>query len=154
MRNITRCSRSSEDHEGFNRRVHRITLQDRTGKVHILEGKALPHKLTLDTGKARKGFHVAEILLEPESADSLLSLPRGEIWPSRRDVAHGLAAIGLFVLMQRFAAQLNSPHPQPASLTPSVYALPPYLPGSENRRQRLDPVGSEVVDGVRHRWER
>ena len=144
----------SEDHDGVNRRVHRITLQDRTGKVHILEGKALPHKLTLDTGKARKGNHVAEILLKPESASSLFSLPEGEIWPSRRDVAHGLVGIALFVLMQRFAIQLASVHQQPASLTQSAFALPPHLPGSENNRQRLDPVGSEVVDGVRRRWER
>jgi len=83
-----------------NRRLHRIEFQDRTGKVHVLEGKELPNFLMANTGTAQKGHHVATILLKPESAGSLI--PKWDAWPTHRDVLNGLAAVVLFMMMQRF----------------------------------------------------
>ena len=91
-----------ENGEVKNRRLHRIEFQDRTGRVHILEGKDLPNFLKADTGTAQKGHHVATILLNPESAKSLLPSQDGYAWPTNRDVLHGLAAVVLFMMMQRF----------------------------------------------------
>jgi hypothetical protein len=91
-----------ENGEVKNRRLHRIEFQDRTGKVHILEGKELPNFLKADTGTAQKGHHVATILLEPEKATRSL-IPKWEAWPTHRDVLNGLAAVVLFMMMQHFA---------------------------------------------------
>ena len=92
----------AENGEVTNRRLQRIEFQDRTGKVHILEGKELPNFIMVNTGTAQKGQHVATILLKPESAGSLIPA-MGEIWPSRRDVLHGFAAVVLFMMLQHFA---------------------------------------------------
>jgi len=35
-------------------RLHRIEFQDRTGKVHVLEGKQLPNYLSVHTGTGQK----------------------------------------------------------------------------------------------------
>ena len=84
-----------------NRRLHRIEFQDRAGRVHILEGKELPNLVRVDTATAQKGHHVGTILLEPEKATSSL-IPKWEAWPNHRDVLNGLAAVVLFMMLQRF----------------------------------------------------
>ena len=91
-----------ENGQVMNRRLHRIEFQDRTGKVHVLEGKELPNFLMANTGAGQKGHHVATILLKPESAGSLIPA-MGELWPSRRDALHGFAAVVLFMMLQHFA---------------------------------------------------
>ena len=116
----------TEDHDVINRRLHRVTLQDKTGKVHILEGKELPHKLTVDTSKALKGRHISEILTKP--GDTLPSLG-SEQWPSKRDMLHGFAAFVLFMSIQHFV-RLASEELESTSVIPSSFALPPFLPGS------------------------
>ncbi len=88
----------SENGQVMNRRLQRIEFQDRTGKVHILEGRHLPNYIMASTGQAQKGQHVAQILLEPEKARPLLP----EAWPTHRDVLNGLAAVVLFMMMQHF----------------------------------------------------
>lgn len=90
----------AENGNVMNRRVHRIEFQDRTGKVHILEGNAMPELITLSTGTAQKGCHIATILLKPESAPANSS--EGGLWPSKRDVLHGFAGIVVLVLLQHF----------------------------------------------------
>ncbi len=89
----------TENGQVMNRRLHRIEFQDRTGKVHVLEGKQLPNHIMAHTGQAQKGQHCATILLEPEKAKSLIP----EAWPTHRDVLNGLAAVVLFMMMQHFA---------------------------------------------------
>ena len=92
----------TENGQVMNRRLHKLEIQDRTGKVHILEGKLLPNVITASTGQGQKGHHVATILLNPESAKSLIPSQDGYAWPTHRDVLHGLAAVVLFMMMQRF----------------------------------------------------
>src|SRR5438094_178599 len=94
----------AENGRVMNRRLHRIEFQDRAGKVHILEGKELPNHIMASTGQAQKGQHVAQILLKPESAVSLIPYA----WPTHRDVLHGLAAVVLFMMMQHFVHIANA----------------------------------------------
>ena len=97
-----------ENGEVKNRRLHRLEFQDRTGNVHILEGKDLPNFLMAHTGTAQKGHHIGTILLEPEKARSII--PSRYEWPTKRDLLHGLAAVVLFMMLQRFV-QLASALP-------------------------------------------
>lgn len=97
-----------------NRRLHRIEFQDRTGKVHTLEGKDLPNFISVDTGTGQKGHHIGTILLEPEKATRSL-IPKWEAWPNYRDLLNGLAAVVLFMMLQRFV-QIASTHPDTQAL--------------------------------------
>ncbi len=90
----------AENGNVMNRRVHRIEFQDRTGKVHVLEGATLPTLVMLSTGTAQKGCHIATILLKPETLPA--NSPEGGLWPSKRDVLHGFAGLVVLALLQHF----------------------------------------------------
>jgi hypothetical protein len=91
----------TENGQVRNRRLQRIEIQDSTGRMHILEGKALPDFIRADTGLAEKGEHLATILLQPEKAKAKSLIP--EAWPTNRDVLNGLAGMVLLMMMLRFA---------------------------------------------------
>ncbi len=50
------------------RRIHRMEVQDRHGRVHILTGDRLPDLVTTSVGPGMKGCHLAQILLSPNAA--------------------------------------------------------------------------------------
>ena len=87
----------------FNRQIHRITVQDRTGVTRTVSGKELPNLLVLNTGATHSGQNVAEILLSPERIKRRYSPFESKPWPCGRDVLN--FAIGFFaILMLRFFA--------------------------------------------------
>src|SRR5262249_19126237 len=81
----------------------------------------------------------SEILTKP--GHSIPSLGSQE-WPSKRDVLHGFAAFVLFMSLQHFV-RLASAELESTSVTPSGYAVPPYLPGSAKE--------SAVLSGIKGR---
>ncbi|MCI0459841.1 MAG: hypothetical protein L0Z62_23065 [Gemmataceae bacterium] len=90
-----------EDDRVLNRRVHRIEIQARDGRLHVLEGKRLPTFIQTNTGTGFKGAHLMQILVKPTSwKDTLL-----ESWPTSRDLVHGVLGI-LFCVLVRLLTHL------------------------------------------------
>ena len=125
----------TENGDVKNRRLHRLEFQDRTGKVHILEGKELPNFIMASTGQGQKGCHMATILLKPESATPLIPILGFSLWPTRRDVLCGLAGMIAFMFVLHWVRVAD------ADSTPRANALPPYSPGVTNNWLPLDPSG-------------
>lgn len=85
------------------RRLHRIEIQARDGRLHVIRGEDLPDGFVTNTGHGYKGKHIAQILLRPHSTRRLPA-PDVDYWPKARDVLHvGLGIFGF--LMLRFFAQ-------------------------------------------------
>ena len=88
-----------EDGKVLNRRIHRIEVQARDGRLYVLEGKQLPAFIQTNAGAGFKGQHVMQVLLKPG--------PRSEAplgpWPTGRDLVHGVLGI-LFCVLVRLVA--------------------------------------------------
>lgn len=86
------------------RRLHRIEIQARDGRLHVIRGDKLPDGFVTSAGHGHKGEHIAQILLRPDSIRQL-SAPDVDYWPKARDVLHfGLGVFGF--LMLRFFVSL------------------------------------------------
>ena len=79
----------TENGKVMHRRLHRIEVQDRTGRLHILQGDTLPESIGTFSGQAYKGAHTATILLRPEKIRVPTAAPVDTAsWPNLRDVAN------------------------------------------------------------------
>ena len=89
------------------RRLHRIEIQARDGRLYVIRGKNLPDGFVSNTGHGHKGEHIAQILLRPESIRNLHA-PDVDFWPKARDVLHvGLGVFG-FLMLRFFISLLQN----------------------------------------------
>ena len=54
------------------RRLHRIEIQARDGRLHVIRGEDLPDGFVTSAGHGHKCKHIAQILLRPQSAGATL----------------------------------------------------------------------------------
>ena len=90
-----------ENGQVLNRRLHRIQVQARDGRMYILTGDKLPDFIQTCSGLGFKGVHTAQILMSPETIPHkpAYQLPVTEAWPVSRDVVHmALGVIGFFAV--------------------------------------------------------
>ena len=87
----------SENGKVLNRRLHRIEVQSRNGRMFPITGQDLPERISTYAGQDHKGEHLGQILLSPNK------VPRRPYvriekrpWPSFRDVLN--FAIGFFAV--------------------------------------------------------
>ena len=71
-----------------------MRIQAADGRLHHLEGRALPESFTFYSGVPYSGAHLAEVLLNPEDAKASPILPTSG-WISKRDAFFLL--LGMFV---------------------------------------------------------
>ncbi len=77
------------------RRIHLMVIQAANGRVFHLTGDDLPDSIILQSGVSFHGAHVAQVLLNPESAKATLSPPTNS-WLTGRDIF--FAVMGYVVL--------------------------------------------------------
>jgi hypothetical protein len=77
-----------ENGKVLTRRLHRIEIQARDGRLYALTGDRLPDALVTNSGHAYKGEHIAQILLRPESCTAYETPRQAAAWPNLRDVAN------------------------------------------------------------------
>ncbi len=88
----------------LNRRIHRLEIQARDGRMYVVQGDKLPDFIQLSTGAGHQGEHVGQILLNPQAA-RLLPSPETRPWPCGRDLLN-VAVVFFAVAMLRFVASL------------------------------------------------
>ena len=86
------------------RRIHRIEIQDRKGRLHVLSAETLPDFIQTSAGVGHKGKHMAQILFGPESVKG--RAPDTQPWPTLRDVTNVGMGI-LLLVMLKFVASLT-----------------------------------------------
>ena len=76
-----------ENGQVMTRRLHRLEVQGKDGRLYVLEGRHLPDFIQTCSGHGHKGKHLAQILLHPRNFPPQ---PREEFkrWPNVRDVVH------------------------------------------------------------------
>lgn len=57
-----------ENGKSTRRRIHKMEVQDRNGRLHTIIGDDLPEWVGLFSGQGMKGCHLAQILLSPNPA--------------------------------------------------------------------------------------
>ena len=83
----------NENGKSLTRRVHTMVVQDAEGRVHWLSGDKLPESITLHTGHAYRGAHLAEVLLNPKKAKAI-PLSAAPTWsPSPQNVLYLVAGM-------------------------------------------------------------
>jgi hypothetical protein len=87
-----------ENGKVLNRRLHRIEIQARDGRLYIVTGEKLPDFLQTCSGHGYKGEHIAQILMHPKVGRSPDAEPKP--WPTSRDALHAVLGLGLFLLLQ------------------------------------------------------
>lgn len=96
----------TENGKVMHRRLHRIEVQDRNGRMHILEGDKLPESIGGFSGQAYKGAHLATILLRPETIRVPKAAPPDTAsWPNLRDAVNLLLGF-LGIVILRFTIAL------------------------------------------------
>ena len=71
------------------RRLHRMEVQDRFGRMHYLRDDDLPETIDTFSGQGYTGAHLATILLRPEKLRVPQAAPPDTAaWPNLRDVAN------------------------------------------------------------------
>ena len=93
-----------ENGKAMVRRLHRMEIQAKNGRVYTLRGENLPEAMITNVGDSHKGEHVAQILLNPRPTPSLTS-EEINFYPKARDVLH--IGLGIFCfLLVRFVLVL------------------------------------------------
>lgn len=87
------------------RRLHRIEIQSRDGRLYVIKGDDLPDGFVTCTGHGHKGKHVAQILLKPHSMRRLPA-PDVDYWPKARDVFHLVLGVVGFLMLRFFITLL------------------------------------------------
>ncbi len=86
----------TENGKTIDRRIHRIEIQAKDGRLYIIEGKDLPDFLYASTGVGFKGQHIVEILLPRKTYRSAVPFSVRPIYaPDRRDVVYLVTGIVL-----------------------------------------------------------
>jgi hypothetical protein len=79
----------TENGKVVNRRLHKMDVQDRFGRMHHLKEDELPEAIHTFSGQAYTGAHLATILLRPEKLRVPQAAPPDTAaWPCLRDVAN------------------------------------------------------------------
>lgn len=87
-----------ENGQVLNRRLHRIEIQARDGRMYVLQEERLPDFIQTCAGHGYKGVHIAQILLDPNAAsDEKVPSPTPISWPTGRDVMS--AGLGCLVFL-------------------------------------------------------
>jgi len=86
-----------ENGQVLSRRLHRMEIQARNGRLYIITGDKLPDFLQTCSGHGYKGRHVAQILLSPDPHVPAVNQPYWPVllktWPTWRDLAHLVAGL-------------------------------------------------------------
>jgi hypothetical protein len=82
------------------RRVHRIEVQGKDGRLYVLEDDGLPDTVVMNTGVGYRGKHLAQVLLDPKPTLGRERVQPGDNpWPNGRDALHVSAGfMGLLVI--------------------------------------------------------
>jgi hypothetical protein len=96
-----------ENGKVLTRRLHRMEVQARDGRMYVIKGDELPDAIQTNCGAAYKGEHLAQILLNPNKINTrCYELGSGGPWPNGRDALN--IAIGfLAVVALRFFVTLQ-----------------------------------------------
>jgi len=94
----------TENGRTLTRRIHTMTVQAADGRLHRLEGRDLPDSISLYSGVAYRGAHLAEVLLNPEDAKASPILPTTG-WISKRDAFYLVLGFFFFSVVQFLAEE-------------------------------------------------
>jgi hypothetical protein len=97
----------TENGKVLTRRLHRMEVQARDGRLYVIKGDDLPDALQTNCGHAYKGEHLAQILLNPSKINTR-GYELGSLgpWPNGRDALN--FAIGfLAIAVLRFVVTLQ-----------------------------------------------
>ena len=83
------------------RRLHRIEIQARDGRLYAITGDRLPDSFGTFSGHAYKGEHLAQILLRPDSCATYETPRQSASWPSFRDAVNMFIGF-MGIVMLRF----------------------------------------------------
>ena len=96
----------TENSKVVNRRLHKMDVQDRFGRMHHLKDDELPEAIHTFSGQAYTGAHLATILLSPEKLRVPKAAPPDTAsWPNLRDAVNLLLGF-LGIVMLRFVVAL------------------------------------------------
>jgi len=95
------------------RRLHRLEVQARDGRLYILTGNELPDTFVSNAGRGYRGAHLAQILLSPETISEPqvkqpYQPPPVRFWPVGRDVVHVVAGFVGAVLLKLFVSAASA----------------------------------------------
>ena len=100
----------TENGKVTNRRMHKMDVQDRFGRMHRLKEDELPEAIHTFSGQAYTGAHLATILLRPEKISGPKAAPPDSApWPNLRDVTNllvGFMGIALLRIIIALAEAL------------------------------------------------
>tara|TARA_R110002049_G_scaffold72490_8_gene187608 strand:- start:14902 stop:15240 length:339 start_codon:yes stop_codon:yes gene_type:complete len=82
------------------RRIHRMEIVV-NGRTHMIEGDNLPDVMVTDCGQARKGTHLATLLLNSKKKEVFVP-SLAQPWPLGRDFLHILIGFVGFVMFRFF----------------------------------------------------
>ena len=97
-----------ENGKVLTRRLHRMEVQARDGRMYVIKGDKLPDSIQTNCGQGYKGEHLAQILLHPDKIHTgSYELGTGGPWPNGRDALNFaigfLATVALrFLLSMQF----------------------------------------------------
>lgn len=99
----------TENGKVMHRRLHRMKVQDRNGRLHNLEGDKLPEAIHTFAGQAYKGAHLATILLRPETVRVPKAAPQETAsWPNLRDVANFFVGFMCITMLRVIVALIEA----------------------------------------------
>jgi hypothetical protein len=87
-----------ENGKVLSRRLHRIEVQARDGRLHVIEGDKLPDFLQTCAGVGYQGLHLAQILLKPGPIKLPLLSEEPRLWPTGRDTMNMALGFVGFIL--------------------------------------------------------
>ena len=76
-----------ENGKVMTRRLHRIEVQARDGRMYSFTDDRLPDAIVTNCGHAYKGEHLAQILLRPGDC-ATYQASKANAWPNLRDVVN------------------------------------------------------------------
>lgn len=100
----------TENGNVMSRRLHRLEIQAKDGRMYVLEGQRLPDFIQTCSGVGHKGKHLAQILLNRKNfPDQDRGLFR--TWPNARDAGHIVIGLTFSVILFRILAFLAEATP-------------------------------------------
>ncbi len=89
------------------RRIQRLEVQARDGRLYVITGADLPDFIQTNTGNGRKGDNLAQILLKGGQKSTFFRM-ESRPWPTARDALNfviGFFAIGILKFILSIAEQ-------------------------------------------------
>ena len=89
------------------RRLHRMEVQARDGRLYVITGDDLPDALLTNSGHGHKGEHLAQILINPNRINTRrYDFSSCGLWPNGRDALNFILGF-LATIAVRFIATLQ-----------------------------------------------